>query len=93
MGGGGSRRSGRPHRERNLFSFGLKELVQGLLLRGGKSCVSYHEYAVFSPPDDKPNSVPHSPSIMSDGEEGLRMFRDAVRNGHGLDNEVSSDVY
>lgn len=24
---------------------------------------------------------------MSDGEEGLRMFRDAVRNGHGLDIE------
>ncbi|KAJ2989893.1 hypothetical protein NUW58_g3236 [Xylaria curta] len=61
--------------------------MREILLKDGESCVSYHEYAVFSPPDGSPDSEPRSPSIMSEGEEGLRMFRDAVRNGHGLDNE------
>ncbi|KAJ8133238.1 hypothetical protein O1611_g384 [Lasiodiplodia mahajangana] len=61
--------------------------MREILLKDGESCVSYHEYAVFSPPDGLTDGELRSPSIMSEGEEGLRMFRDAVRNGHGLDNE------
>ncbi|KAI1352773.1 hypothetical protein F5Y01DRAFT_278627 [Xylaria sp. FL0043] len=72
--------------ELGLFSFGLKELMGELLLKHNESCVSYHEYAVLSPPDEDPDGESRSPSIMSEGEEGLRMFRDAVRNGYGLDN-------
>ncbi|KAI1084050.1 hypothetical protein F5B20DRAFT_526502 [Whalleya microplaca] len=71
----------------NLFNFDLRELVRGILLTSGESRVSYHEYAVFSPPDSDPNGESRSPSIMSDGEEGKQMFRNAVRNGYALDNE------
>ncbi|KAI1125738.1 hypothetical protein F5Y10DRAFT_246449 [Nemania abortiva] len=85
--GGVAYRKGRSLHERNLFSFGLKELMRDNLLKDGESRVSYHEYAVFSPPDGLPDAEFRSPSIMSEEEEGLRMFRDAVRNGHGLDNE------
>ncbi|GAP85573.1 hypothetical protein SAMD00023353_1301690 [Rosellinia necatrix] len=81
------RRKGGSHRERNLFSFGLKELRNEILLKEGESQVSYHEYAIFSPPDAVPDGELRSPSIMSEGEEALRMSRDAVRNGHGLDKE------
>ncbi|KAI0116414.1 hypothetical protein GGR51DRAFT_501235 [Nemania sp. FL0031] len=80
-------RKGHSLHERNLFSFGLKELMREVLLKEGESRVSYHEYAVFSPPDGLTESELRSPSIMSEGEEGLRMFQDAVKNGHGLDNE------
>ncbi|KAI0911373.1 hypothetical protein F4823DRAFT_586257 [Ustulina deusta] len=72
--------------ERGLFSFGLKELMREVLLKDNESRVSYHEYAVFSPPDGDPDGETRSPSIMSEGEEGLCMFRNAVRDGHGLDN-------
>lgn len=84
----GSRRR-RPARlhELDLFHFDLRELVKDVLLTEGESRVSYHEYAVFSAADSA--EEPHSPSIMSAGDEGLRMFRDAVKNGHGLDDEVS----
>ncbi|KAI0455058.1 hypothetical protein F5B21DRAFT_472720 [Xylaria acuta] len=84
---GASRRKGGSLHERNLFHFGLKDLMREILLEDGESCVSYHEYAVFSPPDGVSDKEPRSPSIMSEGDEGLRMFRGAVRNGHGLDNE------
>ncbi|KAI0193783.1 hypothetical protein EV127DRAFT_250383 [Xylaria flabelliformis] len=85
--GGAARRKGGSLHERNLFHFGLKHLMHEILLKDGESCVSYHEYAVFSPPDGVSDKEPRSPSIMSEGDEGLCMFRDAVRNGHGLDNE------
>ncbi|KAH8164179.1 hypothetical protein CIB48_g4072 [Xylaria polymorpha] len=86
--GGAARRKGRSLHEQNLFHFGLKDLMREILLKDGESRVSYHEYAVFSPPDGVSDKEPRSPSIMSDEDEGLRMFRDAVRNGHGLDNEA-----
>ncbi|KAJ3572257.1 hypothetical protein NPX13_g5107 [Xylaria arbuscula] len=81
---GGRKRSS--NYDRGLFSFGLKELMGEILLKNGESRVSYHEYAVFSPPDGDPDGETRSPSIMSEGEDGLRMFRNAVRNEHGLDN-------
>ncbi|KAI1381606.1 hypothetical protein F4677DRAFT_130821 [Hypoxylon crocopeplum] len=72
--------------ELNLFNFDLRELVRGALSpTGDESRVSYHEYAVFAP--SEPDGEIRSPSIMSKDEEGLRMFRDAVRNGHGLNDE------
>ncbi|KAI1139606.1 hypothetical protein F5Y05DRAFT_411794 [Hypoxylon sp. FL0543] len=72
--------------ELNLFNFDLRELVRDVLLPpGGESRVSYHEYAVFAPKE--PDGDTRSPSIMSEGEEGLQMFRNAVKNGHGLDDE------
>ncbi|TGJ80651.1 hypothetical protein E0Z10_g8117 [Xylaria hypoxylon] len=86
-GGGAAGRKRSSLHERNLFSFGLKELMREVLLQDDESRVSYHEYAVFSPPDGAPGGEPLSPSIMSEGGEGLCMFRNAVRNGHGLDNE------
>ncbi|KAI0541394.1 hypothetical protein GGR58DRAFT_498192 [Xylaria digitata] len=85
-GGATCRKKGLLH-ERNLFSFGLKELMREVLLKEGESRVSYHEYAVFSPPNGALDGEPRSPSIMSEGEEGLRMCWNAVRNGYGLDNE------
>ncbi|KAI0407789.1 hypothetical protein F4802DRAFT_551243 [Xylaria palmicola] len=84
---GAARRKGKTLHERNLFTFGLRGLTNEILLRNGDSRVSYHEYAVFSPPDEASDGEPRSPSIMSEGEEGLRTFRQAMRNGHGLDNE------
>ncbi|TRX94721.1 hypothetical protein FHL15_004493 [Xylaria flabelliformis] len=89
LSGGAARRKGGSLHERNLFHFGLKHLMHEILLKDGESYVSYHEYAVFSPLDGVSDKEPRSPSIMSEGDEGLCMFRDAVRNGHGLDNEVS----
>ncbi|KAI1843809.1 hypothetical protein JX266_010068 [Neoarthrinium moseri] len=80
----GRRRQPRLH-ELNLFHFDLRELVKDVLLADGESRVSYHEYAVFSAPDAI--GEPHSPSIMSSGEDGLRMFREAIRDGHGLDDD------
>ncbi|KAI1213664.1 uncharacterized protein F4807DRAFT_408630 [Annulohypoxylon truncatum] len=72
--------------ELNLFNFDLRELVSYMFLPiDGQSRVSYHEYAVFAP--SEPNGETLSPSIMSDGEEGLQMFRSAIKEGHGLDNE------
>ncbi|KAI1101173.1 hypothetical protein F4804DRAFT_21221 [Jackrogersella minutella] len=72
--------------ELNLFNFDLRELVRDMFLPiGGESRVSYHEYAVFAP--SEPDGETHSPSIMSGGEDGLQMFRDAIKNGHGLDDE------
>ncbi|KAL7624243.1 hypothetical protein AAE478_005802 [Parahypoxylon ruwenzoriense] len=89
---GGKKQQRRQHRldELNLFNFDLRELVRDLLLPvASKSRVSYHEYAVFAPESGSDGDYGdyRSPSIMSEGEEGLRMFRDAVRNGHGLDHE------
>ncbi|KAI8962077.1 hypothetical protein F5Y11DRAFT_324184 [Daldinia sp. FL1419] len=70
----------------NLFNFDLRELVRDILLPTGKETrVSYHEYAVFGAGEG--NDETRSPSIMSEGEDALRMFRDAVRHGHGLDDE------
>ncbi|KAI8946427.1 hypothetical protein F4801DRAFT_564717 [Xylaria longipes] len=86
-GNGAARRKRGSLHERNLFYFGLKDLMREILLKDGESCVSYHEYAVFSPPEGVSDKESRSPSIMSEREEGLRMFRDAVRSGHGLDNE------
>lgn len=83
-----------PHTHKlNLFHFDLRELVRDLLLTRGESRVSYHEYAVFSPPDVDLSGDQRTPSIMSEGEEALRMFRQAVKSGHGLDNQVSSLIY
>lgn len=77
--------------ELNLFNFDLRDLVrEALIIKGGESRVSYHEYAVFDPTE--PDGEPRSPSIMSEGEEGLQMFRDAIRNGHGLDDEVRGNL-
>lgn len=81
----GKRRQPRAH-ELNLFHFDLRELVRELLLTEGESQVSYHEYAAFAPLEGVGEAP--SPSIMANGDEGLRMFRNAVRNGHGLDDEV-----
>lgn len=76
--------------ELNLFNFDLRDLVRDMLLpKGGESRVSYHEYAVFAPAS--PDAETRSPSIMSEGEEGLQMFRSAVVNGHGLDIEVRNN--
>jgi hypothetical protein len=91
------KRRGAQYQELNLFTFGVKELTCDIFLvegeggGGGESCVSYHEYAVFSP--SNPNDEVRSPSIMSEGEEGLRIARNALRFGHGLDYEVSSCMY
>ena len=79
--------------DRGLFNFGLKELMGEILLNNGESRVSYHEYAVFSPPDGDPDGETRSPSIMSEGEDGLRMFQNAVTNGYGLDNAVSLSLH
>ncbi|KAI0873646.1 hypothetical protein GGS24DRAFT_462454 [Hypoxylon argillaceum] len=87
LGTGAARQKENSIHERNLFSFGFKELMHEILLKDGDSRVSYHEYAVFSPPDELPDGEPRTPNIISEGEEGLRMFRDAVRSGHGLDHE------
>lgn len=84
--GPGRRRQPRLY-ELDLFHFDLRELVKDVLLTEGESRVSYHEYAVFSAADGV--GEPHSPSIMAAGDEGLQMFREAVRNGHGLDDDVS----
>ncbi|ORY61443.1 uncharacterized protein BCR38DRAFT_440227 [Pseudomassariella vexata] len=81
---------GRRHRlhELNLFHFDLRELVKDMLLaEGGESKVSYHEYAVFSPPEGDAVAQPKTASTMTEGQEALQMFRDAVRYGYGLDNE------
>ncbi|KAF3071222.1 hypothetical protein GL218_00861 [Daldinia childiae] len=76
--------------ELNLFNFDLRELVRDILLPTGQETrVSYHEYAVFRPGEE--NEETRSPSIMSEGEVALRMFRDAVRHGHGLDYEPPYD--
>ncbi|KAI0020419.1 hypothetical protein F4780DRAFT_371664 [Xylariomycetidae sp. FL0641] len=72
--------------ELNLFNFDLKELVRDILLTNGESRVAYHEYAVFSPPDNGPNEDPRSTSIRDEGREGRRMFHQAVKHGHSLDN-------
>ncbi|KAK6204100.1 hypothetical protein LQW54_008454 [Pestalotiopsis sp. IQ-011] len=85
---GRRRRQSRLH-ELNLFHFDLRELVRDVLLTEGESLTSYHEYAVFSAPDGL--DEPHSPSIMSNGEDGLRMFHDAINKGHGLDDEPPYD--
>ena len=77
----------------NLFHFDLRELVRDLLLTSGKSRVAYHEYAVFSPPAVDPNSEKRTPSIMAEGDQALRMVRQAMKSGFGLDNEVSSASY
>ncbi len=74
----------------NLFHFDLRELVKELLVTRGESRVAYHEYAVFSPPDANPTGERRTPSIMAEGEEALRMFRQAIKSGHGLNDEVSS---
>ncbi|KAI1807798.1 hypothetical protein F4811DRAFT_573302 [Daldinia bambusicola] len=72
--------------ELNLFNFDLRELARDILLPTGQETrVSYHEYAVFAPGEG--NDETRSPSIMSEGEDAVRMFRDAVRHGHGLDHE------
>jgi hypothetical protein len=71
--------------ELNLFNFDLRELIKDVLLTEGESRVSYHEYAVFSAPDGQ--GEPLTPSIMADGADGLRMFREALRGSHGLDEE------
>ncbi|RYP11392.1 hypothetical protein DL764_000046 [Monosporascus ibericus] len=73
--------------ELNLFHFDLRELEKDVLLTNGESQVSYHEYAVFSPPSGDPDGEQRTSSIMSEGEEALRMFRQAIKNNHGLDNE------
>lgn len=81
------RRQHRLH-ELNLFHFDLRELVKEVLLTSGPSKVSYHEYASFAPPRSDPGGDPRSPSIMSEGEDGLEKFRQALKEGYGLDNEV-----
>lgn len=89
-----ARKQQQQHRldELNLFNFDLRDLVRDVLLpKSGESRVSYHEYAVFAPSD--PDGETRSPSIMSEGEEGLQMFRSAILNGHGLDNEVRNPGY
>ncbi|RYP75331.1 hypothetical protein DL771_002427 [Monosporascus sp. 5C6A] len=73
--------------ELNLFHFDLRELEKDVLLTTGESEVSYHEYAVFSPPGGDRDGEQRTSSIMSEGEEALRMFRQAIKNNHGLDNE------
>ncbi|KAI1506232.1 hypothetical protein F5X99DRAFT_404279 [Biscogniauxia marginata] len=73
--------------ELNLFNFDLRELVREILLTSGESRVSYHEYAVFAPPESDPDGEPRSPSIMSNGDEGRRIFHNAMKHGHGLDNQ------
>ncbi|RYP38601.1 hypothetical protein DL767_002537 [Monosporascus sp. MG133] len=73
--------------ELNLFHFDLLELGKDILLTTGESQVSYHEYAVFSPPGGDPEGEQRTSSIMFEGEEALRMFRQAIKNNHGLDNE------
>lgn len=80
----GRRRPPRLH-ELNLFNFDLRELLKDVLLTEGESRVSYHEYAVFAAPDGE--NEPRTPSIMSDDAEALRMFREAMRGGHGLDDD------
>ncbi|KAK5632610.1 hypothetical protein RRF57_008324 [Xylaria bambusicola] len=77
-GGTSGGRSRSLNHDLGLFSFGLKELMGEVLLKDGES--------LYSPPDGDPDRETRSPSIMSEGEDGLRMFRNAVRNGHGLDN-------
>ncbi|RYP72767.1 hypothetical protein DL769_004383 [Monosporascus sp. CRB-8-3] len=73
--------------ELNLFRFDLQELEKDVLLTTGESQVSYHEYAVFSPPGGDPDGEQRTSSIMTEGEEALRMFHQAIKNNHGLDIE------
>lgn len=73
----------------NLFNFELQDLAQKILLNDGETSASYHEYAVYTPPVKDRDGPFRSPSIMADSEEALRMFRGAIRDGHGLDDEVS----
>lgn len=77
--------------ELNLFHFDNQDLIRDMLLPDGEgeSKVSYHEFAVFSPPKSCPEGEPSSPSIMAKGEEALQMFHDAFKNGHGLDDDPS----
>ncbi|KAI0970886.1 hypothetical protein F4678DRAFT_472869 [Xylaria arbuscula] len=82
--GTGDQKNSSVHK-RGMFNFGLKELMDGILLKDGKSHVSYHEYAVFALPDGDPEGMTHSPSITSEGGDALHMFRKALKNGHGLD--------
>ncbi|KAK6856174.1 hypothetical protein PG995_008325 [Apiospora arundinis] len=87
--GAASRRSGRRSRmsDLNLFNFELQDLAQKILLNDGETSASYHEYAVYTPPVKDRDGPFRSPSIMADSEEALRMFRGAIRDGHGLDDE------
>lgn len=71
--------------ELNLFTFDLRGQVKDVLLEKGESRAAYHEYAVFSPPIDDPNGATRSPRIIAEGDDALRMLRDAIQNGHGLD--------
>lgn len=74
-----------PQPELNLFTFDLREQVQDVLLSNHtKSRVSYHEYAVFSPPPGDSNGAIRSPSIMAEGDDGLERFHEAIGNGYGL---------
>ncbi|RYP19663.1 hypothetical protein DL765_003256 [Monosporascus sp. GIB2] len=73
--------------ELNLFHFDLQKLEKDVLLTTGESQVSYHEYAVFSPPNGDPDGEQRTSSIMSEGEEALRMFHQSIKNNHGLDIE------
>lgn len=86
----GGRRDGTRSRlpDLNLFNFELRDLAQKVLLTDGDTHASYHEYAVYTPPANDIDSPFRSPSIMADDDEALRMFRGAMRDGHGLNDEV-----
>ncbi|KAK7953833.1 hypothetical protein PG996_014721 [Apiospora saccharicola] len=85
----GGRRDGTRSRlpDLNLFNFELRDLAQKILLTDGDTHASYHEYAVYTPPAKDIDGPFRSPSIMADDDEALRMFRGAMRDGHGLDDE------
>ncbi|KAH8651429.1 hypothetical protein BX600DRAFT_473550 [Xylariales sp. PMI_506] len=78
----------------DLFHFDFRDLAKEMLLPegGGESHISYHEYAVFTPVeiDDYEDDWPPeylAYSIMGEGSEALRMFRESIHRGHGLNSE------
>lgn len=76
------------HAQYNLFHFELRELAKQLLLQRGETCASYHEYAVYAPPDHDKDGDYRTPSLIASDAEGLQMLRNALRHGYGLNEQV-----
>jgi hypothetical protein len=75
-----------------MFAFDTEALRRDILLheQEGPSPLSYHEYAVFTDSNEPgwPARV-SSQSMASDERSGSRFFNLALREGHGLDSEVT----
>lgn len=92
---------GAPYPRSDLFQFDRTALKGDILVHDGVSKIDYHEYAVFKAQDGlRPASQPGndtgtarlrevSHSITSDHPSSGRLFDLALKEGHGLNSEVS----